>query len=225
MSIFWEVAPLQLLEKAAGWVGQDCLLCGSPSGVAFACAACEARLPRCQGTCDDALAASRVLDAAAAAFEYRFPMDRLIPRFKFAGDLAVGHWLALQLAQRVALLPPPALLVAPPLSAARLRARGFNQALEIAKVVGRKLRVPVDIAGLSRIRDTLPQTGLGARARRRNLRGAFACRLRFSGEHVAVVDDVFTTGATADAMARVLKDAGAGPVSVWAVARAAAPRR
>ncbi len=182
-------------------------------------------MPCCQGPCDDALAATREIDGAEAVFDYRFPVDRLVLRFKFAGDLAVGHWLALQLARRVASLPPPDLLVAPPLSVARLRTRGFNQALEIAKVVGREAGVPVDIAGLARIRDTRPQPGLGARARRRNLQGAFKCRLRFAGEHVGVVDDVLTTGATADAMARVLKEAGAGRVSVWAVARAAAPRR
>ena len=225
MSIFRKAAPLQLLEKAAGWAGHDCLLCGSASGEAFACTACETRMPRCDAPCEDALAASRALDGAEAAFDYRFPVDRLILRFKFAGDLAVGHWLALKLAHRVAPLRAPDLLVAPPLTTARLRVRGFNQALEIAKVVGREVGVPVDIAGLARIRDTLPQPGLGARARRRNLRDAFACRLRLAGEHVVVVDDVLTTGATADAMARVLKAAGAGRVSVWAVARAAAPRR
>ena len=216
---------MQLLQKAAMGMEHDCVLCGSPSGAAFACLACQARLPHGTGTCDDTLAANRVLDGAEAAFDYRFPMDRLILRFKFAGDLAVGHWLAVQLSKRVAALPSPAFLVAPPLSAARLRTRGFNQALELAKVVGREVGVPVDIAGLARIRDTLPQPGLSAHARRHNLRGAFTCRVRLAGEHVAIVDDVLTTGATAEALARVLKDAGAGRVSVWAVARAAAPRR
>ena len=225
MSIFLTTTPLQLLKKAARCAGHDCVLCGSASGDVFVCEECEARLPRLYDGCDPVLATCRDLDAAEAAFDYRFPVDRLVLRFKFAGDLAVGRWLAFELARRVAPLPTPDLIVAPPLSPARLRIRGFNQALEIAKIVAREVGAPVDIAGLTRIRDTLPQTGLGARARRRNLRGAFACRLRLAGEHVAVVDDVLTTGATADGMARVLKDAGAGRVSVWAVARAAVPRR
>ena len=225
MSICRRVATLQLLEKAAGCAGQDCLLCGAASRDALVCEPCEMRLPHCATDCGEHLRAAHAFDAAEAVFDYRFPVDRLIHRFKFAGDLAVGRWLAQQLARRVATLRAPDLLVAPPLTAARLRARGFNQALEVAKVVGREVGARVDIAGLAKIRETIPQPALGGRARRRNLRGAFACRLAFSGEHVAIVDDVLTTGATADALARVLKAAGAGRVSVWAVARAPAPRR
>ena len=80
--------PVQLLEKAAKWSGHDCLLCGSASGAAFVCSACEARLPRHPLGGEDTLAACRALDDAEAAFDYRFPVDRLILRFKFAGDLA-----------------------------------------------------------------------------------------------------------------------------------------
>ena len=162
-------------------------------------------------------------DEAIARFEYRFPLDRLVQRFKYGGDLAIGRWLAERLAERVRDAARPDLLAVPPLAAARLRERGFNQALEIARTVGRRLRVPVDPRAIERRRDTPPQASLDRRARAANLRGAFACGVDVRGRHVAIVDDVLTTGATADAIARVLKAAGAERVSAWAVARAPDP--
>jgi len=96
----------------------------------------------------------------------------------------------------------------------------------LARVVGRSLGVRHEPAGLRRARATAPQAGLGRRARQANLRGAFACRRSFQGLHVAIVDDVMTTGATAHTLARVLKAAGAARVSAWTVARAPdVPRR
>jgi ComF family protein len=225
MSIVPEGLPLQLLKIAAHSIGQDCVLCGSDSHGPVVCAQCDRRLRRCVPEDAQRLAASMAFDDAAAVFAYRFPLDRLIHRFKFAGDLAVGRWLARELARSVLALPAPDLLVAPPLTAASLRARGFNQALEIAKVVGRAVGAQVDFRALAKVRDTAPQPVLGARERRANLRGAFACRRTLAGEHVAIVDDVLTTGATADALARVLKEAGAGRISAWSVALAPDPRR
>lgn len=222
MSIWRAGAPLQVLKRLAGLVGQDCVLCGAASNATLVCAHCEACLPRCEDAPVEVPSAC-AFEESIAVFDYRFPVDRLVQRFKFSGDLAAGRWLAEQLAQRVRALPPPALLVAPPQTAARLRERGFNQALELAKVVGRACGARVAITGLAKRRETVPQPSLGGRARRRNLRGAFACSLALEGLHVAIVDDVLTTGATADALARVLKSAGAARVSVWAVARA--PRR
>jgi ComF family protein len=208
----------------AACAGQDCVLCGAASDAVLVCAQCDARLPRC----DDEpgfVARALAFDESTAVFDYRFPVDRLVQRFKFAGDLATGHWLGEQLAQRVGAIPTAALIVAPPQTASRLRERGFNPALELAKVVGRATATPVAMTGLAKVRETVPQPSLGGRARRRNLRGAFACNLALDGVHVAIVDDVFTTGATADALARVLKAAGAARVSVWTVARAPDPRR
>jgi ComF family protein len=162
-------------------------------------------------------------DSALAVYEYAFPLDRLIQRFKYGGDLAVGRWLALRLLARVIREPRPDVIVAPPLTAARLRERGFNQALEIAKVVASGLGVACELAALSRTRETSPQPGLGRRERRANLAEAFECRRGFDGSHVALVDDVITTGATAESIARVLKEAGAARVSVWAVAHTPGP--
>ena len=190
--------------------GQDCLLCGAPSASEMVCAPCVASLP--------ALASG--IHRVVAPFEYRFPVDRLVQRFKFAGDLAVGRWLALQLAARARREARPQLLVPVPITRKRLRARGFNQTVEIARAVSRQLRIPTAMRVLERTRDAPAQAGLSRRARRANLRGAFRCRRGvLAGRHVALIDDVFTTGATADAAARALRRAGAARVDVWAIAR------
>jgi ComF family protein len=235
LSIFGTAPPLQLPEKQAGggfarFFGQDCLLCLADSDRVI-CPACESALPSIEAACDgcaitlaqaglcgECLSRPFAFDDARSCFEYRFPLDRLVHRFKFAGDLAVGRWLALRLAQRVADARPD-LVVAPPLTGSRLRERGFNQALEIAKVVARRVHARCDIDGLVKARETAPQPGLSRRERRANLRDAFRCRRDVDGLHVAVVDDVMTTGATLDAVSSVLKRAGAARVSAWCVAR------
>lgn len=174
-------------------------------------------------TCGACLRRPPPFDATVAAFEYRFPVDRLVQRFKFTGDLAAGRWLARRLALRVG--TGPGLIVVPPLTAARLRSRGFNQALEIARVVGAATRIRVSATALAKNRDTAPQPGLGSGARRQNLRGAFRATRPMTDCHVAIVDDVMTTGATVAELARVLKQAGARRVDVWVVARTPPGRR
>jgi ComF family protein len=216
MSIFDATRAGQLLKAWAIAGGEDCVLCGTSSDAGLVCSACLVRMPSCETTGVDSM-------DVHAAFAYRFPVDRLIHRFKFAGDLAVGHWLALRLSERVAAIERPDVLVAPPLTPARLRERGFNQALEVAKVVGRAHGVRVMLDALVKTRETLPQPSLAARDRRSNLLGAFACRADMQGLAVAIVDDVVTTGGTVQAMADILRDAGAARVCAWCVARTPAP--
>src|SRR6476620_1687870 len=156
--------------SAAAFFGQECLLCVGPSRNQMVCAACVAALPALRDACGH----SGELDAIVAPYEYRFPVDRLVQRFKYAGDLAVGHWLSSQLASRARSAPMPQLLVPMPITRARLCERGFNQAVEIARVVSRAVRVPVAMRALERTRDAPSQSGLGRRARRANLRDAFA---------------------------------------------------
>lgn len=117
--------------------------------------------------------------------------------------------------------PDGALIVPVPLSRERLRERGFNQALEIARPLARALGLPLDATSLARTRETPPQSRLPWRTRRGNVRHAFACSRDLSGTAVIVVDDVMTSGATLDAVARVLKDHGAARVVNWVAARAA----
>ena len=218
--------------------GQDCALCGATSGRALVCAACERELPRLgnacarcalpltasRGACGRCLAKRRpAIDSALAVFEYRFPLDRLVQRFKFGADLAIGRYLGEALAGRVVSLDRPGVIVVPPLSAARLRERGFHQALELARAVRHATGIPVDPSLVRRVRETESQHALDRRRRLANLRGAFACACAVQGLHVGIVDDVITTGATAQSLARVLKEAGAARVSAWAVARTPDP--
>lgn len=221
------------IERARGFLGRDCLLCGGRADRGPVCGACAGDLPwlrsscmRCAlplphgGTCGECLRRPPAFDAAMAAFEYRFPIDRLVHRFKFGGDLAIGHWLGAQLAQQLRGDGTPDVLVAPPLSSQALRRRGFNQAVELAKTVAGVLGIRAEVAALRKVRDTAPQRTLGRRLRQTNLRGAFACDLDLRGAHVAIVDDVITTGATAGSVAEALRGAGAAPVRLWAAARA-----
>ena len=189
------------------------MLCAEATAGEMICAACVRALP--------ALSACSV--GVVAPFQYRFPIDRLVQRFKYGGDLAVGNWLASQLAARARGAAQPQLLVPVPLTHARLRSRGFNQAAEIARVVSRSIRVPARMRSLERTREGASQSGLGRRARRANLRGAFRCTRSLAGLHVALVDDVVTTGATASAATAALLDAGAARVDVWAIARTPGP--
>jgi len=107
-----------------------------------------------------------------------------------------------------------------PLHAERLKARGFNQAVEIARELSARTGVAMRPEWAMRVRDTPPQAGLKRAARQKNLRGAFACGDRAAGLHVGIVDDVMTTGSTLDELAKTLKAAGAREVSCVVVARA-----
>jgi ComF family protein len=158
--------------------------------------------------------------ATVAPLLYAAPVDRWQPRFKFHQDLAAGRLLAGLLAEACAGSPRPQVVVPVPLHHARLRARGYDQALELARTVARTLRLPLGASLLVRRRATAPQSELDAAARRANLRGAFGVRPRSAlPAHVALVDDVMTTGATLHAAATALREAGVARVDAWVCAR------
>jgi ComF family protein len=223
---------LPIFQAAREWLAPDCALCGARCERDVICADCEAALPWLRGACDmcaaplihgvtcgDCLRRRPPIDASIAVFEYRYPLDRLVLRFKSSGDFALGRWLSRHLAERVRSAPRADCIVAVPLAHARLRERGFNQSMEIARRIARRLRVPLIAAGVEKVRATHAQQGLSRRERRANLRGAFRCTRSFADLHVALVDDVVTTGATAEAVARELRRAGAARICVWALAR------
>ncbi|HEX7348310.1 MAG TPA: ComF family protein [Rhodanobacteraceae bacterium] len=216
-----------------------CLLCGARGhGRLSLCAACAAEMPRnevCCTRCALPLVAPAALcgrcqkhappsDAAWVPFRYEWPLAPLEARFKFGADLAAGRTLSALWAASPTPMELPDVIVPVPLHHSRLRRRGYNQALELARPVAQYLGVPLLRDALRRVRATGAQTDLNAIQRRRNVRGAFAVSAADRlPSHVAVLDDVFTTGATLGECARVLKRAGVTRVDVWALARA--PRR
>lgn len=159
---------------------------------------------------------------------YEHPVDEMIRKLKYRGSIEYARVLGtlLAAAARKRDGPLPKLLVPVPLHTARLRERGFNQAYALARYAGRMLEVPYARTLLRRVRDTPSQTALDVSARRQNVRGAFAvcgpkARERLlAADHVAIVDDVMTTGSTAAELRAVLYAAGVRQVELWAVARA-----
>jgi ComF family protein len=186
-----------------------------------ACPRCALPLARDAPACGSCLRRPPPFGTSCAAFRYSFPLDRLLPRFKFHADLAAGRLLVQLMAEALADAPRPLALVPVPLHPARLRQRGYDQALELARPLARRLALPLCADRLRRRRATGAQTRLDARARRRNVHGAFEVTGPLPA-HVVLVDDVMTTGATLAECARTLQRAGVARVDVWVVARAEA---
>ncbi|HYL23024.1 MAG TPA: ComF family protein [Burkholderiales bacterium] len=223
----WKIASL-LFRSTSYLFGGSCFLCRGAARELL-CGACDADLPRLSRPlcprcaleslrgelCGRCLSRAPAYDATQAALAYQFPADALVQALKFRGELALAPLLAALLTER--LRSERADLVVPvPLSTERLRRRGYIQAVEIARhLAGGRLEVTL----CERTRDAPPQMELPYEARQRNVRGAFRCTRPLGGATVAVVDDVMTTGATLDEMARTLKGAGAERVVNWVVAR------
>lgn len=209
-----------------------CELCSAPAGAGGICAPCHGELPwigaACRscarpqllpGRCVACLQEPSPWSRAIAPLAWRFPVDALIGRFKYAGALQLGALLGRLLAARCAVAPPVDAIVPVPLHRSRLEERGFNQAQELARPVAAALELPVLTRAAVRLVPASPQAGLTARQRYRNLAGAFCAGECVGGCRIAIVDDVLTTGSTARALAQELLRAGAAEVQVWAVAR------
>lgn len=155
---------------------------------------------------------------------YHPPFNRLIGEFKYQHKLHLAGPLGRLFCEQLPpTLPLPDLIVPIPLHPHRLRERGFNQSLELAHVVAAELALKIDRRNCRRVRATPPQSGLDKTARRKNLRAAFIADTDLSGQHIALFDDVITTGATVTAASQALLRAGATRVDVWALARTPRP--
>jgi ComF family protein len=210
-----------------------CLFCGGGPTRAGICSGClhdlpGRREPRCPVCAIDAQAAELcgsclrrhpAFDRVRAACSYAFPIDAAIQRLKYAPDPTLIAPLAALLADLAASEPRPDLLIPMPASRAQLRSRGFNQAAELARTSARRLGLKLGPDTVARVREGLPQASLPWDERAGNVRGAFACAADVSGLRVAIVDDVMTTGATLEELARTLKRAGAREVTAWVLAR------
>lgn len=196
-----------------------CDRCGVPLGSTAQTRCCPSCLHH--PPCFSSARAAALYRPAGAGLNPRAPLAVAVQRLKYARRRPLADALGRLLAERYP-FAPTALLVPVPLHVTRLRERGFNQAVLLARRLGRARALPVAPRLLVRTRATHPQPGLSAAARRRNLAAAFVLRpgTAIAGRHVVLVDDVLTTGATADACASVLCAAGASRVDVYTVGRA-----
>ncbi len=227
----WSRSAAALAERL---FGGTCYLCrGASRGLL--CAPCIADLPylerpRCPlcalpsldgRTCGRCIGESPAYDATFAVFAYDFPADVLVRGLKFNGELALAPFLADELRCELGAQAAESvdLVIPVPLHDLRLRHRGYNQSMEIARSLCGPLNLTVAPDLCIRVRDTAAQLELPSKARHDNVRNAFSCRQAVEGKRIAVVDDVMTTGATLHEVAATLKKFGAARVVNWVVAR------
>lgn len=237
-SVRWSALP-SLIQRL---YPSRCLMCGRPGRdgadlcgychqqLPFnqtACIQCALPLPRSAGNaavCGRCQKKPPFYDQAFSVFSYQQPVIWLIQQLKFNGKLVharlLGELLAececvakMSVNESVCILPVP-------LFKKRLRRRGFNQSIELARALSKKTGWPMELNKVVRVRETSAQTGLDAKARRKNIRGAFAVVEALAHKHVVLIDDVVTTGSTVNELARVLKKAGVEKITVLSLARA-----
>lgn len=204
-------------EQELPWLREYCLRSALPLPMGgLTCGQCSRRAP--------------AFEQVVALWHYGFPVDTLISRFKHNRQWPLGRLMAEMLSSGLQHryaegLARPDLLLPVPLARRRQRERGFNQAGLLARWLSKRLAIALNERLLQRTRETPAQQSLDAKARRRNLQRAFALVDEgvIEGLHVAVVDDVLTTGATAQAIAALLRGAGARQVDVYCLARTAKP--
>jgi len=220
----WLYPPTCLLCGDAGAAGRDlcqscinslpynrtaCLRCGLTLATHSAeyCGHCQQNPPG--------------FDVTHTLFRYEEPVRYLIHALKFRADYPCARLLGQLMAEHLGeFADKPELLIPVPLHRERYRERGFNQATEIARTLSRRLQIPLDPTCCIRTRPTRPQAELPAKERLRNLKKAFQVVSALGAAHVAIIDDVVTTGATVNELAKALRAAGAERIEVWACARA-----
>ena len=226
-----------------------CLLCrvstvndnATSSVDGYLCAACQADLHVNQGSCSccaipvsahnetknnlcaDCLKRAPAFDNSFSAYIYAQPLEWMIQQFKFNGNLALGSVLAKLMTEHLGKYDNnalPQVLIPMPLHHMRLKERGFNQSLILAREISKIFNVPVDNKSCRRIKNTEHQTGKTAKERVQNLKGAFVFENKNAYQHVVIVDDVVTTGSSVSELAKTLKRNGVARVDVWSLARA-----
>lgn len=216
--------------------GNQCLLCLQPAQTRCLCPACLADLPwqnhacrvcalplpeeSAKDICAECLLSPPPWQQAQAVFHYQFPIDRLIAAFKYHHQLALTDLFADFMAARIAHDALATVIVPVPLHPHRLRERGYDQTLLLARALARLTGIACNTKVLHRLRDTPMQKTLDRDARRNNLVGAFGCYGQsLVGHRILLIDDVLTTGATLSVLSEVLLNAGAESVHALVIAR------
>lgn len=222
MDSFWSTISPALTWPVHALLPATCCLCGAPGAARKLdlCRICLTLLPLNSAPASVVHSLAPTVERVVAPFRYAYPVHHWIRALKFRGERVYARVLGLLLAQAIrdSRQPLPERLVPVPLHPRRYQRRGFNQAHEIARFTAAELGIPVSPRVLVRRVHTPEQSGLSMAQRRRNVRGAFAIRQSLEGQHVALLDDVLTTGSTALAAAKALRDAGATRVEVWVAA-------
>ena len=210
----------------------SCLLCASPQANNHAaCRACLNDLPWHPKTscpqcglassgqlCGSCISSSPDFDATTSVFLYDYPIDAMMQRYKYGNMLNLGHTFGQLLSEKLS-LENIDLIIPMPMHPTRLKQRGFNQALEIAKVLTKNCKDKLDYKNVERQTLTPPQASLPLKERVKNIKGAFKVEADLTGKKIAIVDDVMTTGASLNELAKTLKKAGASHVECWVIAR------
>jgi ComF family protein len=211
----------------------SCVLCAASCKSSALCPACLEKLPflntelcpQCalpsndSGLCGACLSHPPAFDFSYAALIYTPPITELIIAAKFSGQWSLLPTLGQLLLQRVQAVPKPDFILPMPLHPSRLAERGYNQAFELAKPIARQLQRPIQFC-LERKINTEHQARLSQTERHKNMRLAFYTQHNLAGKHIAIVDDVMTSGSSLHAAAKCLKQAGAARVDAWVLARA-----
>jgi ComF family protein len=224
-SLFKTLCPLQCLlcDLRAGndqRICEDCYQSLRTSETR--CRQCGMKTPLDNSLCGNCLITPPPFDNTYILFNYEKPITQLITHYKFHEKLSLSaffaaEWIAFFKKNNV---PLPDSIIPIPLHPKRLQTRGFNQALEIAKPLGKYFKIPVDHKSCIRIRNTEAQLHLSAEKRQRNIKNAFTVSKNISARHIAIFDDVMTTGSTVGELCSALKKSGVQEVSVFCCARA-----
>ncbi len=211
---------------------QSCFLCGNISTKVL-CTTCLADLPFSNTGCIHCAKTLEQVDIChqyrqelppyihtQAVFEYIYPVNTLIQAAKFNQNLAVLNLLGHLMGELMTIEPRPDVLIPVPLHPKRLRQRGYNQSLELAKCITKQTGIPLDYKSAQRIKNTQPQTFLThSQQRQKNLKDAFQVTLNQNWQHIVLIDDVMTTGSTVKELALMFKKIGVKRVDVWCCAR------
>lgn len=168
--------------------------------------------------CGSCLNTPPEFDATHSLFTYDFPLDAMMQRYKYGNMLNLGHIFGKMLSKKVDLANID-LIIPMPMHPTRLKERGFNQSLEIAKVLSKNCPQKLDFTSAQRQKYTPPQASLPLKERVKNIKGVFKISADLNGKRIAIVDDVMTTGASLNELAKTLKQAGAAHLECWVVAR------
>jgi ComF family protein len=217
---------------------QACMLCANHNGGEHGlCSDCLQSLPwhtapKCPqcGLLSDGLICGHCLqsapsfDATHALFSYDYPLDRLLQHYKYKESLHLADTFSALFIKNLLDTAPnnhaqTDLVLPMPMHNERLKQRGFNQALEIARLISKHRQIKLDFTSCQRTRLTPPQASLPLKERIKNIRGVFECDKNLQGLNIALVDDVMTTGASLNELAKTLKQAGAAHVECWVIAR------